>query len=390
MYSCMLPYQLWDLPNRMTNCEDVLMNMISSVATGQPAGMPYQPAFGIQDDYGTPPPKELKHTNPWFHPQALSGLSGAAEKPRTVLSAAGNVWTDARTQCTNRLAEHFQGAAAFAAGAPLPSPAFMAVPPWREIPFEKRWLMEGRGGSISSPRDVRAKLSGADDAGVGGHIGGRPSGTTALVEGEVAGRSGEKRWPAMHALIQDGVVDGLLKFEADYLSANSTLVPTVRASVQCPSREDVMNTALVRRWDIWDDGPDCVDGCWLSECDHVGFKVAPCCVKRLEATFTAPCSERTHGCDTPDSLYRRHQVLVSDQGILSVPQTVPSARCPYRGSVANTKPSERWKIWQDATPKGTMGESCEEGCALQNCDGGKLVCRRRPHAQTTSFPGQRI
>ena len=61
MYACLLPYRIWEIPNRRINCEDVLMNFMVSVASGLPP-MPFQPAYGVQLDYGTPPPASLLGT----------------------------------------------------------------------------------------------------------------------------------------------------------------------------------------------------------------------------------------------------------------------------------------------------------------------------------------
>ena len=49
------------------------------------------------------------------------------------------------------------------------------------------------------------------------------------------------------------------------------------------------------RWNVWSDEL-CEDGCFLHWC-HYG-KVAPCCVKRMVATWDdrVPCSVRSHGC----------------------------------------------------------------------------------------------
>ena len=96
-------------------------------------------------------------------------------------------------------------------------------------------------------------------------------------------------------------------------------------SASCPPREDVMSTWKVshpfpflpsplplllssshlphsplpspqaERWNVWSDEL-CEDGCFLHWC-HYG-KVAPCCVKRMVATWDdrVPCSVRSHGC----------------------------------------------------------------------------------------------
>ena len=133
MYACMLPFRVWDLPNQMLNCEDVLMNMVVSVASSSGphhtfSGIAYQPAHGVQvtpqrasnsglpvspllpsppllssyrsglmrqDDYGAPPPAELRGKV-----KVLAGLSG-------VVNHTGDAWAGTRTGCTNALASFF-------------------------------------------------------------------------------------------------------------------------------------------------------------------------------------------------------------------------------------------------------------------------------------------
>ena len=413
MYSCMLPFRVWDLPNQMLNCEDVLMNMIVSVASGSPyhtfSGVAYQPAHGVQDDYGTPPPAELKG-----EVKVLAGLSG-------VINNTGEAWAGTRTGCTNALAGFFDGARA--ADEPLLGvPAFMASPTWRRIPFEKRWVLtnqaaQAAGGcatarcaqgnfaaslrrSANSSRSGRVhsrraeqpeQLSKFTQMASAGDGTGSSSGLTNRSL-EFADVHAAQRWGEMKHVIEDDLVLGMLKWEADVKSSLSTHVPTsLTRSETCPSREDVMNTALSQRWLLWDDGPECVDGCWVADCEPFGpsSKVAPCCVRRLAARWAEPCEQMPFGCPSSTSLYARKDIVVGDMGLLATPTSVVnSTRCPYRGEVANTRPSDRWRIWHDGTPPGIMGGGCLEGCAMQNCRGGLLnpCCVRRLKVESWPMP----
>ena len=334
------------------------MDMLVGVASGQPAGVPFQPAFGVQIDFGTPPPEPLRK-----RVKAQAGLSG-------VVNRSGAVWTDARTSCTNALASFFVDPVL---RVPLLKvPTFMAAPPWRDIPFEKVWMVGKLHSAGVQGADASGMASEADDE----------------VE-ELSSSINAKRWSATQEIIENGLVDGRLRWEADYGSANSSHVPLkVTPSARCPSRPEVLNTALAERWRLWDDGPACTDGCFLSQCGAMGVDVAPCCVKRLAATWSVPCSQMPHGCPDPaSSLLERKGVVVGDVGKLATPiETEPSDRCPYRGEVANTPPSDRWRIWHDGSPAGKMGKSCTEGCALQNCDHGRLnpCCVKR--LRVTKWP----
>ena len=315
------------------------MAMMVSVASGLPAGVAYQPVYGLQLDFGTPPPDTLRKR---VQPQA--GLSGVANR-------SGAIWTDGRTACTNALASFFVDPVEKVRL--LKVPAFMTSAPWREIPFEKRWMADSTRNGEGSESD----------------------------ESDAVSTNNAKRWKETHELIENGLVDGLLRWESDVGSANSSRLPlSVRPSERCPTRADVLNTALASRWNIWDDGPECIDGCFLSQCDAMGQPIAPCCVKRLTADWPEPCDRMPHGCSRPSaSLLARKGVVVGDVGKLSTPETVPSSKCPYRGDVANTRPRDRWRIWHDGSPPGKMGKSCTDGCALQNCNHGQLnpCCVRR-------------
>ena len=117
------------------------MDMLVGVASGQPAGVPFQPTFGVQLDFGTPPPEPLRK-----RVKAQAGLSG-------VINRSGAIWTDARTTCTNALASHFVDPVM---RVPLLTvPTFMAAPPWREIPFEKVWMVEGGTPNVLLRRGLR-------------------------------------------------------------------------------------------------------------------------------------------------------------------------------------------------------------------------------------------
>lgn len=322
------------------------MDMLVGVASGQPAGVPFQPTYGVQLDFGTPPPEALRK-----HVKAQAGLSG-------VVNRSGAIWTDSRTACTNALASYFVDPVM---RVPLLKvPAFMAAAPWREIPFEKVWMVRGADGGV--PESVSVGPS-------------RPANAVSeQAEKEFSSMANAKRWDATQEIIENGLVDGRLRWEADFGSANSSFVPLkVTPSAHCPSRPEVLNTALAQRWRMWDDGPECADGCFVSQCDAMGVAVAPCCVKRLAATWGVPCSLMPHGCPDPgSSLLERKGIVVGDVGRLATPKTAPSDRCPYRGDVANTPPRDRWHIWHDGSPEGKMGKACLEGCALQNCDHGRL------------------
>ena len=96
-------------------------------------------------------------------------------------------------------------------------------------------------------------------------------------------------------------------------------------------------------------------------------------MKRAAANWAVSCEQMPFGCPSFTSLYSRKDIVVGDVGLLSIPTSVVnSSRCPYRGEVANTRPSERWHIWHDGSATGKMGKSCKDGCALQNCRGGLL------------------
>lgn len=98
MYSCLLPFLLWHIPNRLTNCEDVLMNLLVRFAS-QLAPLPYQPVYSAQLDYGTPAPANLRN-----QVVQLAGLSGGGNHK-------GGGWHDTRSICTNEVATHFGGLA---------------------------------------------------------------------------------------------------------------------------------------------------------------------------------------------------------------------------------------------------------------------------------------
>lgn len=135
MYACMLPYAMWDLPNKRINCEDVLINLMVGAASGLPP-VPFQPAYAVQRDYGTPPPAKLLS-----RVMTQSGLSGGGRSEAA--------WADVRSGCTNELAVHFGGGG----GRPLlREPAFQASPPWMGVPFDKRWI------DLKSGEEVRRTL----------------------------------------------------------------------------------------------------------------------------------------------------------------------------------------------------------------------------------------
>ena len=92
--------------------------------------------------------------------------------------------------------------------------------------------------------------------------------------------------------------------------AMTEAVPSLMDSKSCPSREDVMNTPGTMRWSLWYD-PDCSAGCAVARCN--GGRTTPCCVKRMQATWSVPCDGREYGCYRTFSWWSLRGLVVRDR-----------------------------------------------------------------------------
>ena len=157
--------------------------------------------------------------------------------------------------------------------------------------------------------------------------------------------------------------------------ASRLVNPSTRSSMRCPAWEDVLNTPKDSRWVIWDAGGggrgrSCPSGCVLHGCQKGRF--APCCVKRMSATWPIGCALMPYGCP------RNISGPISDPDdrvvdTLVVPKVVPTDTCPTREDVLNTNEKERWSMWGDgACSKSCTGTRCD-GCAFSQCNGGRTA-----------------
>lgn len=132
------------------------------------------------------------------------------------------------------------------------------------------------------------------------------------------------------------------------------VVPTLRPSERCPSREDILNTPAIARWTLWED-VDCVEGCRMRW--RTNDKVAPRCLRRQAAEFSVHCHTLPAGCySTTSELTQRGNVVVDTR---AAPTYEASEACPSRADVLNTPDELRWDIWDD--PAG------ESGCRYVGC-----------------------
>ena len=177
---------------------------------------------------------------------------------------------------------------------------------------------------------------------------------------------------------------------------------SVVASSSCPTREDVLNTPARgrMRWSVWDDTPfttvvgglgtrrqlvkgdaqrlgraagraKCADDCAFRWCAN-GTR-APCCVRRLRATWPVPCFALPGGCHDPNDPATALGAVVVDLRVAPT-SLVADATCPSREDVMNTPSAVRWRLWDD-------GPSCAGGCELTKCNPRVSPCcvrRARP------------
>ena len=132
MYTCLLPFKIWDLPNVLTDsstsseCEDVLMNLVVSIASGLP-GVAYRPSFEMQSDYGTAPPTRLTDA-------ALKGLSSSRDEDSSL-----------RLGCSTSLLQHFNNdTRALQAGAVEATPLRNSRPSRPAWHGRGRWRRKGK------------------------------------------------------------------------------------------------------------------------------------------------------------------------------------------------------------------------------------------------------
>ena len=312
MYACLLPYQLWALPNTLLNCEDVLMNLMVGTASGLPP-LPHLPIHAVQLDYGTPPPDDMLGVV--LKQAGLSGKYGSGD----------SLWANTRSTCTNEIAAYFEGVAAttFSRWS-----AYQSTPPLIDIPFAKRWINSTSGNEVQDNHYTTAYQTLLD-----------------VVELEL--------------------------FKGQRLMDNETEpqmnggIPQVFTSGTCPTREDVLNTMRVHRWLLWDDSSsNCSDGCRLRYCFEE--KLAPCCVRRQTAIWNESCQFLPHGCHDPHSRKVQEKgAVVVDKGMHEVPHISPSTSCPSYEDVLNTPISYRQTIWEETS------YACGSGCFLRRCSGGK-------------------
>ena len=340
MYACLLPYELWALPNKLLNCEDVLMNLMVGTASGLPP-LPYMPIHTVQLDYGTPPPKEMLGTV--VEQAGLSGQHGADQTK----------WFDSRSSCTAELAAHFGGVAASTLSR---LSVFQATLPFLDTMFAKHWI------HVKSGRELEMNYSATYQTLL--H-------TVSL-----------EQFKARQLKLMDRETE---------LPTGGTIpeiLPITFRSLRCPTREDVLNTARKHRWLMWDDSTaNCSNGCRLGWC--FGGDLAPCCVKRQTARWRESCQSLPYGCYNPTSHEAKvFGAAVFDQrsGKLSTPNIEPSSSCPSHEEVSNTRRADRMRIWTDGTPpfnysnKSSISlEKCRDGCVMAVCRLGKNspCCVRR-------------
>jgi len=249
MYTCLLPFKIWDMPNVLINCEDVLMNLIISIASGLP-GIIYRPIFKVQSDYGTAPPTHLQG-----RVAGLTGLSSSRDE---------DAWLRLRVHCATALIHHFNNDTKV-----LKPIAVQATPPWQEVPFTKSFIAIG-GGTIESnvTYDTRRQQD----------------------------------------LFTRSIERGQRTYREKYLKAS--ISPTLSPSENCPAREDVLNTPEAERWNMWND-PSCLEGCVLKHCNK--GVLAPCCVRRLAARWSIPCERLPQGCPSQRPRAKAEYVVVDDK-----------------------------------------------------------------------------
>ena len=173
----------------------------------------------------------------------------------------------------------------------------------------------------------------------------------------------EASWPMQCGLLPHGCPRIGSNLIPGHYVFDQHAVPAVAPSDTCPTREDVLNTAVSKRWEIWTD-ESCLDACRFVWCDE--GRLAPCCVKRLLPTFQVDCAFLPHGCFDPNSTLAMQGVVVRDLRTEAMPTLVPSTRCPSREDVMNTAGAVRQSLWDDP--------NCEAGCALGGCTGTNAPC----------------
>ena len=347
MYSCLLPFQLWDYPNKQLNCEDLLMNLVTSAASALPP-VAYQPAFALQSDYGAPVTPRMNSvllsTNAKVH--TLSGLSGDNESS----------WHDDRVACTRHLVHEFENTGLFR---PI---KLHAMAPFSRIWYERRYITEAGSDVV-------------DDTSLG---------------------SSPKRIARVQGIHKNIGEEFLLGKKRRAILENRS--PAVLPGPNCPERADVLNTPRSTRWTIWND-PNCSDGCALKRCNF--GTLAPCCVRRLIPRWpgTVGCEDRPMGCGPFEDhvIDQKHRL----------PTVMRSLECPSRAEVIDTMPLARASIWEDVnctdgcslplcahvpiTPccvwrqRATFPVSCRElpsGCTDHRVSSADTVDLRKQHNDT--------
>jgi hypothetical protein len=247
---------MWNVPNELTNCEDILMNFLVASASGLPQ-VPFEPVFRVQDDFGCPPLKSLEG----YLSAQLHGLSGT--------DSNASKWHDKRASCSKRLLGFFGNDSRL-----LQSAAMFARAPWKEIAFRKKYLLH-------NGKETSTNLS---------HVTRREQ---ELIDATLT--AARKKLGTLTAAAQKKTLTKKVNQVVD----NSWSVPVVTQSTSCPKHVDIINTERKQRWTIWSDDKDCKDACHVPWC-----KVqpeTPCCVKRLKAEFSVDCSQLPHGCHVPRS-----------------------------------------------------------------------------------------
>ena len=169
-----------------------------------------------------------------------------------------------------------------------------------------------------------------------------------------------------------------------------TEMPILSPSGSCPTREDVLNTPYHARWRLWADGDGqlnteaelaCAEGCNLHWC--MGGRQAPCCVKRLKATWNVTCEELPKGCHNPEVAKRGGYVedLWKVHGRLATPTLERTSSCPSFTDIENTQRDELVRLWGDGSDSRVStfpwidGTRCAEGCAMsKDCYNLGLPC----------------